>query len=416
MHEVEWRRFRAVVFESDDWGACEIAANADDATAVAEVWTELHGAARYTDATLESPADLDRLFATLEPFHGADGRPAVFTGFVCVGNPDYEKIRANGFSRYEDLGVEEGVPGRWGRGDFLAKWREGVARGLFWPELHTNLHHTSPALWLDRLNADGAKGEAARRLFDLEVYCQGEHLPEFEGLDVREQLSWISGAIHRFRHAAGYRPSCAITSDAYPETEVLWSLLGLRTVCLKNCQVNNDQIVVYPTKPWNNQDPTVKMGDWNERLDLIYLVRNAFFECSRSDEQTAAKVLPVIRRRWAANQPAVLSTHRIHYVSHNAEAVDKGYAQLRQLLGALCDESARFLTTAEVGDIYRMGWSAKPVGGGLVVRKYADWAGEIPLSRPVHRVLALPDGQEQQFTSDDEGAVLDLPLGDYWVE
>ena len=75
---VDWRRLKAVVIESDDWGLC--AWSPDDAAARAlagtPVWSTPAGT-RYGRSTLESAADVRSLVVVLAGVRGADGEPPV---------------------------------------------------------------------------------------------------------------------------------------------------------------------------------------------------------------------------------------------------------------------------------------------------------------------------------------------------
>lgn len=411
-HTIDWQRFPAVVFESDDWGACETVRNAGDAAALQPLWDEVLERPRPILSTLETPADLSRLYETLGGVTGADGLPAVFTAFTCTGNPDFDAIRETG--EYRDIGIDEGVPSGWQRGDLLSAWRDGVARGVHAPEFHGNLHHTSPVTLMELLHEDGPEGRLARESFDREAYCQGRHVPEFEGMTVREQLAWNRTGIERFARAFGFRPACAITSDALPETEVIWALLGIRAVCLKNCRVNSGQVVVYPTKPWNNQDPNVPLGAYDPVIDVVYMVRNAFFECAANPDQSADVVLDVIRARWSENEPAIISTHRANYVSLDPARAETGFAELRRLLRSLsADTPARFLTTAEVADIYRQGWSLRSCGDRRILRVYAEDPEPIRVPRPCDRAISLTGTAEFSAASDGQHVVLNPSPGEY---
>lgn len=411
---IDWERFPAVVFESDDWGACEVARDAEDAAALQPLWDEVLDRSRPILTTLESPSDLAWLYDVLESVKGADGLPAVFTAFTCTGNPDFEAIRRAG--EYCDIGIDEGVPAGWERGDLRAAWRDGLSRGVFAPEFHGNLHHTSPVVLMELLHDDGPEGRLARESFDREVYCQGRHVPEFEGMTVRDQLAWNRTGMERFRRAFGYDPACAITSDALPETEVIWSLLGIRAVCLKNCRVNSGQVVVYPTKPWNNQDPDVPLGAYDPVLDVTFMIRNVFFECAGNPDQHADSVFDIIRTRWSEGEPAMISTHRANYVSLDAERAETGFSELQRLLELLLKEAdTRFLTTAEVADIYRQGWSLRTWDGQGILRVFSEDATPARLKGDHSEVRSVTDESIFEGVADGAETVLEPPVGEYRV-
>lgn len=411
-HAIDWDRFPAVVFESDDWGACEAVRNAEDAAALQPLWDVVLERSRPILTTLESPGDLERLYQVLEAFPGADGLPAVFTAFTCTGNPDFEKTRATG--RYHDIGIDVGVPPGWRRGDLLRAWRDGIARGVYAPEFHGNLHHTSPVTLMALLRGSGPEARLARESFEREVYCQGRHVPEFEGMTVRDQLAWNRAGVERFERAFGSPPACAITSDALPETETIWALLGIRAICLKNCRVNTGRVVVYPTKPWNNQDPSVPIGAHDPVLDVVYMVRNVFFECAANPAQSADAVFDVIRARWLEGEPAMISTHRANYVSLDPQRIESGFRELRRLLESLTTATAtRFLTTAEVADLYRRGWSLRACGRRRVLRIYADAPAPVRIEGAYEVALPLPEGQALPVVRDGDWSVIEAPAGEY---
>ena len=147
------------------------------------------------------------------------------------------------------------------------------------------------------------------------------------------------------------------------------------------------------------------MGAYNPLEDVIYLNRNVFFE-----GHSAAEAFPVILRHWAEGEPAIVSTHRANYVSLRRENADRGYAKLEDLLGRLTAKGVRFLTTAEVGDLYRQGWSWRTTGGKQIVRKWAEDAEPIQLPPGTNALVSIADGKSFLLRTDGTG---DVPPGDY---
>lgn len=96
---IDWNKYRAVVFESDDWGACEHVRHRADAAALRHILDQIGAGPSRLDGTLESPDDLERLYCVLESVRGCDGQPAAFTAFMPMGNPDFAAIAASDFQR-----------------------------------------------------------------------------------------------------------------------------------------------------------------------------------------------------------------------------------------------------------------------------------------------------------------------------
>ena len=86
MHSSVWAKQKALLIISDDWGMCAW-------SPTAQVYEEMHPLKfmhnPWSSGTLETPADMERLFALLESYCGCDGLPALFQPMYIVGNPDF---------------------------------------------------------------------------------------------------------------------------------------------------------------------------------------------------------------------------------------------------------------------------------------------------------------------------------------
>lgn len=404
-YEIDTERYPAVVFESDDWLVCENAPNLEAAQAYNQLLKTYRNSSSSM-GTLETSDDLERLFILLESHRGADSLPVVFTAFSTMGNPDFEAIRQNRFEQYVDIDATQDFPAPWNGNGTIEKTLEGIRRGVWEPEYHCMLHHVSPKLWLERLRSDSAAGEFARQAFELSIYGQGEHLPEYEGYSLREQFEFIRTGFNRFEKLFGRKPNAAVTSDAYPETEHLWIVCGVNTVCLKNSRINSGEVVVYDTKPWNMQDLYARQGDINPLSGAVYLTRNAFFE-QRMNHQyygdSADTVMnTVITNLKKRHEPGIISTHRANYVSFLPEVSEIRYEQLDKLLGALSAYGVYFLTSGELGDLYRQGYSTRCVGEKTLLRKW----NICPLGLKVHEAFELPSMKKVAINANSQGNFL----------
>lgn len=354
-HSLDWKSHPAVVFESDDWGACEYAPTRQEwerqkALTPTGEWQP------YFDGRLESPDDMERLGAVLESVRDSRGHPAVFTAFTCLANPDFAKIAAGGGKNYHDLMVDEGFPSPWPGRDVVASWQKAVACGIWEPEFHARFHHTHAADWLALLRDPSPEGDRARGRFSRQIYCQDRHFPEYRAMTRAEIVSWISPAIEAFRRIFGRLPEAGVTSDATAEVEAVWAEHGMRIFCLRNFSIPGAPPIIYHTKPWNNQDASTPMGAWNPQTDVIYLSRNIFFEPAHDPEYSFDRTMDHIRQVWARNEPAVISTHRINYVHYRPEKEECGLRELRRVLEALVETPGiQFLSTREVAARYRHG-------------------------------------------------------------
>ena len=370
--EIDIERFPAVVFESDDWGTCSSVKGEEDLAA----YFKAMGMETVSGSvsTLETAELLESLFQVLRKHLGKDGVPAVFTAFTNMGNPDFAAIEQSGFSKYFDIPLGKGFPPGWNDSGCVAKTLQGFQEGVWQPEYHALLHHNNPELWLERLRGSGAAAEKARALFRLGCFSQCEHLPEYTGYDLRQQYDMIDSGFSRFEQLFGYTPNAAICSDAFPETELLWALRGAKTICLKNFK-KRGTVIVYHTKPWNNQDPYAKIGDVDPLAGVAYLTRNASFgPADGSDENSdyAEECFQDIMRNFCMEkEPAVVQTHRANYTVLESEYADRRLAMLDSLLRKLSEKGVHYLTSGELGDLYRQGWSTRKIGGRQLLRKWS---------------------------------------------
>lgn len=372
--EIDQKEFPVVVFESDDWGACELVPDETYVEKYNAVLAKYNKGKGWAEHGMERPFELQQLYKVLESHKGADGNAAVFTAFTAMGNPDFKAIKANGFTKYVDIPINKGFPERWHGEGIIDAMLDGMNRGVWCPEYHAILHHTSPRRWLELLRADSENGKFARELFEMESYFQMEHLPEYEGYDLKEQLDFIREGFRRFKETFGRMPEASVTSDAYPETEMLWMAMGINAVAIKNCRVNTGEVVVYPTKPWNMQDVYAKLGDCSSIADCTFLTRNVFCESGVPGEE----VLKVIKRnRNVYNEPSVISSHRINYCCFVDEKRKVAMDRLNDILTELDNEGYYYLTSAELASIYRKGWSKRRVGDKVLFRKWFPEA-EVP--------------------------------------
>lgn len=378
-YEIDVKKFPAVVIESDDWGVEE--------------------GGKMT----ETPARLQAIFEVLLKHRGADGQPTVLTAFTCMANPDFDMIRADGFSAYHDFAIDGTMEGR----KILDQYRNAMKMGIWEPEYHANLHHVSPRCWMALLREKSPAGENARRRFDQRVYSQGYHIPEYQGYTIQEQETIIGQGFARFKRMFGRLPSCAVTSDAYPETVILWALAGAKTVSLVNARGNCDVVTVYHTKPWNFQDIYAHMGDLNPQTNTVYLSRNLFFEKQplvpeRHGVSWELAVDIFERNQNVYQEPSVIQLHRGHICSLDEESSRIRLNELDKLLKEFARRKVFFLSSGELGELYRRGWSERKVVDGTILRKWAI----CKLDRDLGEVLELPTMKKTTIAEQSVGNYL----------
>ena len=388
-YEIDSERFPAIVIESDDWGA--LAGVADESLLAA--YFKICGYERKCCPKLESKEELYNLFSLLKKYHGADGFSPVITAFTCLGNPDFDQIRADDFRKYTDIGVDEGFPAGWNGDGIVTAWQDGIRQDLWHPEFHATLHHINSRNWLALMQTDSPQGEMARQMFRIKTYSLPYHLPEYDDFTLQEQDQMIKKAFQRFYNVFGRYPSVAINSDATPDTVQLWYNNGIRTLALINARLNNGVCTVYHTKPWNCQDIYGRLGDMDHDRDLAFLTRNVFWESESAD--TAADIWQVCRNNFKIyNEPSIISAHRNVWSTFPTSMIEKNLTRWGEFFALAEANGVYFLTSAEVGDLYRQGWSIRQTSQGKLLRKWSI----CPPPEISGTVIELPSGKPTVLT------------------
>ena len=204
---LEWRRLRAVVFESDDWGLCAWSPD-DHAYRVLSDTPAFRtpSGRRYGASTLESVGDVQSLVQTLMEFRGGDGFPPVWQANTVMASPDYARMRPPLFEM-EALPLIDPprAPSRWERPGMWEQVRQASHLGVWWIELH-GLHHLPESAWLVALRrgiADARRAHEQQSPICQAVESSGEYDPsEPERVRTRN----LQLAVNRFELLVGRRP------------------------------------------------------------------------------------------------------------------------------------------------------------------------------------------------------------------
>jgi hypothetical protein len=428
--KIDWRKHKAVVFESDDWGGCGVEESPDlrayhRMTQIPVIRKALvlrgDGFWPWLSGTLETPDKMQRLFDFLLNFRGADGRPVVFTPVYLAANPDFEAIRENGFTEYVDIGICDGFPSRWdtsrwNHSEIIAKAKEGIRLGVWRPQTHGRAHHYSPKKWVRTLREKA--DEALCAFFELGMVGEPLHrdrLREVKGLEfddmTDEELDeWFGRGLEYFRKAFGYETPCA------PMTNAVWAKEydpDLESRCEK-------MLARYGIK-FNSHSYKRReygMGRYDPGLDLTFMGWNANLDPLGSEE-VFTHCYRQIQEAWAKGEPVIVGTHRINYVSLDPEQERQGYLQLEQLLSTLGKEhpDTVYLTSFEVGQLYRQGWSSVRYGDDIVCRNYSGAECEINAlisdNESVDDVVNIPGGHSLRWCMEEHEVAFKAAEGDY---
>lgn len=356
-----WRTKRhIVVIESDDWGSIRMSS--------LENFNKMLKAGMPVDKShydlydsLESNEDLLALMETLTKFSDKTGRHPVFTGVNVVANPDFEKIKQNGFSEYVYEPYTETCKRYNNHERVYELWKEAIAKRLIVPIFHGR-EHLNAQFWMRALSSGN---KSALCGFENNVTgmpgINGEKLPDFQAAfqietieDLPYQREVIKTGLDLFEHMYGYRSKYFVPTNGPFNNSLEKDLFdaGIK-------YINTGKKQREPLGNGQYRVNTRYLGTKNQ-YGQIYLTRNCFFEPSANGDESPAdwnwvdSCLKEIEIAFRWHKPATISSHRVNYIGYlHPENRENGLRQLSELLSKMLKRwpDIEFMTSAELGDL-----------------------------------------------------------------
>ena len=301
-----------VVFESDDWGSIRMSNKA--------AWNELLARGYSVDKRpyerydiLESPDDIMALFTVLHKYKDSRGHHPVITANMLMANPDFDKIRENGFRRYEYELIENTYNRYYGNDKVLYMMREGLKEGLFMPQSHGREHFNVP-LWMQALQSHD---EDTMTAFEYRI-CgiapkshpdQGNQtmaaLRAINEQEQKEMDSIVKDGLRLFENLWGFA-SKSFVAPTYSWNERTEKVLSEGGVSLI-------QAARFSKASFGQPSQYYYTGQENQ-FGQVYSIRNCIFEPANASGDEADSALSQIEHAFRQNKLAIVCTHRINYV------------------------------------------------------------------------------------------------------
>ncbi|WP_290592524.1 hypothetical protein [Arenimonas sp. SCN 70-307] len=349
-----WRTNRKlVVFESDDWGAIRMPGrDAFDALLKAGIRVDDSPYDRLD--CLESRSDFEALMNVLDAHRDANGRPAVFTFNTILGNPNFDAIERDNFQRFHHQHIWNSYQHY--HGESLEDcWRQAIELGLIRPQFHGREHLNVPR-WMSDLRHGRRETTIAfeHRFYGLTTSTssprQRDYLAAFwaeSPEEVEDARARLRAGLELFAQTFGFE-SATFTPCNYilpDQLRVTLAGLGVRLI-----QAQRGQFV--PAGDRAEGRVRRYYTGLKSPEELLYSVRNVLFEPFESERiDWPARTLHGIQEAFTLGKPAVISTHRVNYVS----GMDHAHARrsirlLDQLLASILRRwpSVEFLSSDQL--------------------------------------------------------------------
>lgn len=348
-----WKtRRKIIVFESDDWGSIRMPSREVYDTFISHGFNIAGSDYNRLDC-LESDEDLSMLFEVLAGVKDKYGRPAAFTANTIVGNPDFDRIRQSGFSKYYFEPVTDTLERYAGSNKVYELWKNGISENIFRPQFHGR-EHVNVVRWMEALQK---KTPEIMFTFDNHTTFSGNGDYNFmEVLDYNSpseladlKLS-LSEGLDLFQKIFGFRSRSFIPPCYTWNSEVEKTLAegGVR-------YIQGLSVQLVPTGSFGNYKRKYHFLGSENKSGQYYLVRNCFFEPSLyPNKQVVEECLKRIDTAFYWNKPAIISSHRINYIgSLDPSNRKNNLGLLKTLLLSIVKNwpEAEFMTTDVLGDM-----------------------------------------------------------------
>ena len=148
INSLGWKTSRKIiVIESDDWGSNRM----PNKESFEQLITKLPLSINDSLDSLERKEDFDAINDVLLNHKNYWGQTPKVTMNVVMGNPDFTKIKVNGFQKFEHQHFFDSYQDYYGQ-DLVPDWKEGIRKNLIKPQFHAR-EHLNKSLWMHDLKS-----------------------------------------------------------------------------------------------------------------------------------------------------------------------------------------------------------------------------------------------------------------------
>ena len=349
---------KIIVIESDDWGSIRMPSKETYEKCLKDGYHVNKTVYERYDS-LASEEDLEMLFDLLSSFRDINGNHPVVTANCVVKNPDFEKIKADGFNIYHNEIITRTFSKYPKHSNCFNLWQQGIRSNIFYPQYHGR-EHLNVSLFMEDL----------RRGVPEALYAFNNQMPgcikkghENIGNDYIEATKYNSdkdkedklkiflNGLEVFENLFGYKSRSMIAPN------YIWSPDFDKSVFDKG--IEYFQGIRKICEPGNKRKPIYHshfLGQENY-LGQKYLIRNAFFEPSLArinKDFTVKSCISDISAAFGMKKPAIISSHRVNFVGFiDPVNRDTSLVLFKELLSVALKKwpDIEFLTSVQLGEL-----------------------------------------------------------------
>lgn len=348
---------KIIVIESDDWGSIRMPSK-KTYEKLLNYGIRVDKCGFCKNDSLATEEDLNLLFNLLSSHKDSNNNSLVITANTLVANPDFDKIKENGFQEYYYKIITESFKESEDTKNSLELWKKGINEKLFFVQSHGR-EHVNVNRWMNYLRRDYPETKFA---FDKNVYGisttitsenRKSFLPafDFESLDEEAKVKEIAAeGLKIFKDIFGFESKSFIASN-YVWAKSLEKTLYENGVKYIQGTYSTKIPTIYKTNYKINNRYLGKTNVFNQ----IDLVRNVFFEpYSNSNKDWIDSTLNEIDNAFKLKKPAIISSHRVNFIGRiNKENRDNTLSILDALIKRVKKRwpDIEYMNTVQLGDL-----------------------------------------------------------------
>ncbi len=352
-------RRKIIVIESDDWGSVYMPGK-EVLKKLTVVGFDFSGNHYLHNDCLESNEDLEMLYETLSRHKDSTGRYPVMTGVNVIANPNFEKIEANHFTKYEYELYTDTCKRYNGHDRVYKLWKEGMSKRLFIPAFHGR-EHLNVQRWMKLLQDNNP---SIRTIFNFQMPCvskgiRGEKLPDLRAAfdiddvaDLAYMKEVITSGLRAFEGAYGFQSRYFIPTNGPFNNSLEETLYGGGIRYIGTAKINKE-----PIGQGKYKRQFRYIGKRNT-FGQLFLTRNCIFEPGSwlypADKDWINGCMREIEIAFKCHKPAIISSHRVNYIGFlNPDNRANGLQKLHSLLAGIIRTwpDVEFMTSEELGDL-----------------------------------------------------------------
>lgn len=333
-----------LIFQSDDWGSQRMPNLKTFEALKKENWLDIAACPYTRTDSLENVNELDNLFNVLSSFKDIDGNSPIFTLNMNLFNPDFEKLKESNFETYYEMNLEQSYQ-YYNSGDVVKILRKAKDSHLIDIQYHGK-QHFNIGEYMSLLKTNNVLKKAAQfdfyaLSFENSKAVQSPFLatyhPNFREMDL---LSNFKEGYDYFTNIFNVSPNSFI-APVYSWTNEL-----------EDFSVKMGCTIIQGLLKKNQNLNRVNEIRKNNKKDRIIQVRNVSFEPSINQNfDWINKCIKQIEIAFILNRPAIISTHRLNYISSiNPKNAEKNIKMLHKLIQIILIKhpNVKFLKTSEL--------------------------------------------------------------------